>query len=702
MRNRLRRPPQPRAAAPARPAGAARASQAAPIQAEPIFLCDSADGADLLNAAEIVQPLAQLCATPQVQTPFLAAIAGPTGAGKTFALRRLAQAIEQLSASPGASSGGALSRVVLAHVDAASGLEAPVAIASAAYAALDREPGGADYSALLDETGHAGGDPQRAARAASDRHDDLVRKLEAERSQRDDLEARRARLADDLLFETPGSRIDVFVRANRGTIEACLRRFGLGGSDAGGSFRSLVRDMASLGASARSAVVIRSIWGYPSQARLLFWAIVAFALAFGAHLLHGERATAAIGQLNDSLKPVAAWIEAHGDWFDRASDILFVLGALAIALNLWRALTFSNLLLRGARLLNHEARERRRDLEARATRLNQRVAALTTEAEAAAKRAELASQRAGGKASVRAPGPEFLEAGRGPSAAARAFLAALDGRIGQASAAGPTPDRLIFVIDNLDALTPAAAIGWIDAAQSVIGRGCVGLLAFDPTRLAAALGGPRRARRRFGKWLQVTVNLPARHGDDGERVVARLLSTAAQSPASAGFEGRGCARRAALERGDDAIVGARPARRAFAARRQAFPQRLSPGSLFELATAGDGAHAGGGLRRRRLAGGDARSSRRGIGRPDRRQRPGGAGQRGQGRARREQRRDIDRGGARCGGDCAPIRPVALKRARGAPRHTRSVSARRRWARSRHASSSGATTRRAISRNCPDK
>jgi hypothetical protein len=501
----------------------------APIQAEPIFLCDSADGSDLLNATEIVQPLAQLCATSQVQTPFLAAIAGPTGAGKTFALRRLAKAIEQLSASPGASRGGVLSRVVVAYVDAANGLEAPVAIASAAYAALDREPSGTDYSALLDETGHAGSDPLRAARAASDRHDDLVRKLEAERSQRDDLEARRARLADDLLFETPGSRIDAFIRANRGTIEACLRRFGLGGSDAGASFRSLVRDMASLGAGARSAVVIRSLWGYPSQARLLFWAIVAFALAFGATLLHSETATAAIG-LNGSLKPVAEWIEAHGDWFDRASDILFVVGALAIALNLWRALTFSNLLLRGARLLNHEARERRRDLEARATRLNQRVAALTIEAEAAAKRAESASQRAGGKASVHAPGPEFLEAGHGPSAAARAFLAALDGRIGLASAAGPTPDRLIFVIDNLDALPPAAAIGWIDAAQSVIGRGCVGLLAFDPTRLAVALGGPHKARRRLGKWLQLTVNLPARHGDVGERIVARLLSTAAQTP----------------------------------------------------------------------------------------------------------------------------------------------------------------------------
>ena len=641
MPNRLRRPPRPRRRHPRPPAPvqaeppAPAPSQAEPVQAEPIFLCDSADGSDLLNTAEIVQPLAQLCTTPQVQTPFLAAIAGPTGAGKTFALRRLAKAIEQRSASPGASRGGVLSRVVVADVDAASGLEAPVAIASAAYAALDREPpSGADYSALLDETGHAGGDPQRAARAASDRHDDLVRKLEAERSQRDDLEARRARLADALLFETPGSRIDVFVRANRGTIEACLRRFGLGGSDDGAGFRSLVRDMASLGVSARSGVVVRSIWGYHSQVRLLFWAIVAFALAFGATLLHGERAIAAIG-LNGSLKPVAGWIEAHGDWFDRASDILFVVGALAIALNLWRALTFSNLLLRGARLLNHEARERRRDLEARATRLNQRVAALTTEVETAAKSAESASQRAGGKTSVRAPGPEFLEAGHGPSAAARAFLAALDGRIGQASAAGPTPDRLIFVIDNLDALPPAAAIGWIDAAQSVIGRGCVGLLAFDPTRLAGALGGPHKARRRLGKWLQVTVNLPARHGDDGERVVARLLSTAAQTPPPLDSKVAAALVEPLSREETDALVGARPARRAFAARRQAFPQRLSPGSLFELATAGDGAHAGGGLRRRRLAGGDARSSRQRIGRPDRRQRSGGAGQRGQGRARRE-------------------------------------------------------------------
>ena len=500
-------------------------------RADPIFLGNSADGADLLNAGQIVQPLAHLCVTSQVQTPFLAAILGPSGAGKTFALRRLTQMIEQLSALA-TRSGPALQRVVLARVDASAGVEAPVAIASAAYAALDRAQGSADYSGLLDDLRHAGGDPHRAASAASDRHDDLVRKLEAERAQRDEVEAKRARLADALAFDTPGSQLDVFARAHRGTIEAQLRRFGLAGADADSSYRNLARDVSTIGAGGRVGVVTRSIWAYGSQARLLLWGIVAFALSFVLRFLHGQTATDAIERGNDSLKPAGDWVAAHGDWFDRAAQILFILGALAIALNLWRALGFSNLLLRGGRLLTSEVRDRRNDLNSRAARLNQRVAALTAESDAAAKRAEAASQRAGGMASMRTPGPEFLESSHAPSGAAREFLTALGARVGQPSAAGPALDRIIVVVDNLDALPPAAAIGWIDAAQGVMGPGCIGLLAFDPARLSGALGGAREARRRLGKWLQVTVNLPARKDADGEVVVARLLSAGAQ-PAAA-------------------------------------------------------------------------------------------------------------------------------------------------------------------------
>ncbi|HEY1886989.1 MAG TPA: P-loop NTPase fold protein, partial [Roseiarcus sp.] len=509
------------------PVSIAPSPPAALVRAEPIFLGDSAEGADLLNASQIVQPLAHLCVTPQVQTPFLAGILGPSGAGKTFALRRLTQTIEQLSALATAS-GQVLQRVVLARVDASIGVDAPMAIASAAYAALDRTQGSVDYSGLLDEIHHAGSDPHRTARAASDRHDDLVRKLEAERAQRDDVEAKRARLADALAFDTPGSRLDVFARAHRGTIEAQLRRFGLAGTDADSSYRNLARDVSTLGAGSRIGVVIRSIWAYGSQARLLFWGIVAFALAFILRFLHGDTATSVIEHENDSLKPAGDWVAAHGEWFDRGAQVLFILGALAIALNLWRALGFSNLLLRGSRLLTQETRERRQELEARAARLSQRVAALTAEADAAAKRAEAASQRAGGVASIRAPGPEFLESSHAPSGAAREFLAALNAKVRQPSAAGPAPERLIVVVDNLDALSPAEAVSWIDAAQSVIGSGSIGLLAFDPGRLAAALEHPSEARRRLGKWLQVAVNLPARKDADGALVVARLLSAGEQ------------------------------------------------------------------------------------------------------------------------------------------------------------------------------
>jgi len=492
---------------------------AAPKSASPVFLSDSAEGADVLDVAAIVQPLAQLCVSEQVQTPFLAAIAGDPGAGKSFALKRLAQAIETFSGKP-----GTLGRVIVASVDASDGAEAPVALASAAYAALDCEPGGVDYSSLLDESTHAGGDPLRTAKAASDRHDEIIHKLEAERAQRDEVESRAARLSDALLFETPGSRVDVFARARRGAIDARLRRFGLAGSDAGASYRDLVRDMGTMGPSGRAGIALRSIWAYAGQRRLLLWAIGFFILGAAVSFVHGEVALSAARGAAAQVAPAADWTAAHGAWFETASKVLYVLGALALLLNLWRAVTFSSLLLRGAQLLNLDLRDRRRDLDNRLARLNQRVVALSAEAEAAAKRAEAAARRAGAKAASRAPGPDFLDARHFPSATARAFLSALAERLDKGAGAG-APNRLVYVIDNLDSLPASAAIAWIETAQSVVGAASIGVLALDPVRLVEPLGGLREARRRLEKWLQVVVNLPRRADLDGERIVAKLLAT---------------------------------------------------------------------------------------------------------------------------------------------------------------------------------
>ena len=460
----------------------------------------------------LVQPLAQLCVTPQVQTPFLAAIAGPGGAGKTFALNRLVQAIESF-----AGSAGALSKVVVARVDAADGAEAPVALASAAYAALDREPGGVDYSALLDESAHAGGDPLRAAKAASDRHDEIVRKLEAERTQRDEIEARGARLADALLYETPGSRVDVFARARRGTIETRLRRFELAGSDAAVSYRDLVRDMASMGAGGRVGVAVRSIWAYRGQRRLLVWAVVAFLLGLAAQLLHSEmgserdHAAVRLGRRCDQGCMQAAWR-------DRSQDSLCARAPWRWPSTFGAPISFSSLLLRGTQLLNQDVRDRRRDLETRVARLSQRVAALSADADAAAKHAEAAARRAGGKTKTHPVGPDFLETNRGP-ACGGARLSCCPRRTDRPRAAD-APDRLVFAIDNLDALPPAAAIRWIDAARSVDRRrrgrrheprsGATGRSARrsaggppSPRKMAAGRGqsaGPRqRGRRTSGR-----------------------------------------------------------------------------------------------------------------------------------------------------------------------------------------------------------
>ena len=85
-----------------------------------------------------------------------------------------------------------------------------------------------------------------------------------------------------------------------------------------------------------------------------------------------------------------------------------------------------------------------------------------------------------------------------------------------------------------------AAVAWIEAAQSAIGAGSIGVVAFDPARLVDALGGAGEARRRFDKWLQVVVNLPGRaerRRGAPHRAAARDGRTAPR-PARSGDRGR--------------------------------------------------------------------------------------------------------------------------------------------------------------------
>ena len=506
----------------------------APDPSDPVLYADAPDAPDLLGAAAAVQPLAELCLSANAQTPFLVGLVGPRGAGKSFALRRLVGAIEALAAAAGRSGESPFfSRIVIAEVDAAGLSGDPAsALASAAFVALERDGAGGSYAALADEAANAATDPRRASVIAADRHDEIAARLEAERSARDEIEAKITRLPEALLFETPGSRIDAFIRTRRGAIDARLRRFGLADGDSAANYRDLVRDLSSRGAASQAGLVLRSIWAFGGQLRLLTLAVVSFLLASAFNWLRGPNGDKAMHGLGDAVEPVTGFIGKHSDWLEWAVEALIAIGLLALLVNIWRAVSFSTLLFRGQRLLNIDVRDRRRELDASAARLDRRVAALSLEAEAAAKRAESLTKRAGGGAAIaRAPGPVFLKSLDSPAKASREFFAELARLMGAAdSAAMPAPQRLIFAIDNLEALAPADAARVIETASALLGPGCIGLVACDPQVIAPAAASAPTPRDWEHALFQVSFDTGTIVEADAARLAARILSTSTLLP----------------------------------------------------------------------------------------------------------------------------------------------------------------------------
>ncbi len=512
------------------------------------FIADGRQGPDLLDTSNAIRPLVEVIAHSESQMPMMIAVVGPSGAGKSFTLGRIVAGVEALGAAARAVSGPFLNEIVAVSIDAAAlGREPATAIASATYAALTRDAGedGSNYAALADEAAHAGADPHAAASKAMERHDEARRRLETERQSREETDARRARLTEVVLFETPGSRIDAYARASRGRIEGRLRRFDLVSGDPVANFKDLVRDLAGAGGGSRAGVALRALWAYRSQARLLFVAVIFFLLAFGALQLRNPAVAAWLTGLGAAGGSVANWLTAHDGLIDEIAAALAILGALALALNLWRAFLFTGTLLRGVRLLNFDVRERGRDLDAGLARVNRRIEALTAEAETAARQAEAAEKRAKSRgAATPAPGPAplFLEPAAAPQTAARAFLAALDKMIvGRPDTAPPpvsiipappvpTPTRIVLALDNLDALPAAEALALIETVHSLLGRSFVAICAFDPALLRPAFDGATALRARLERLFQIALNVRGTGEIGGERLVARLIAGAGAPP----------------------------------------------------------------------------------------------------------------------------------------------------------------------------
>jgi hypothetical protein len=525
----------------------------------PVFLADGRDGPDLLGLNDAIQPIAELCAHRDTPTPLMIGIVGPSGSGKSFALERLRIAVESLTDESRPGGGSYVARLVTVPIDAAavSG-DIVSAIAAATFTALSRGKPGVNYESLADEAAHAGADPYQAANKAVERHEDSRRRLDAERQARDELEARRARLVENVLFETAGSRIDAYARGRRGQIEARLRRFDLAEGDSTANFKGLVRDLADAGWGSRIGVVLGALWSYRSQRRLLLAAALLFALAFGMAELHAPGAVDWLRGLGSPFNFAADWLSAHGVLVDDAEAALGALGALALLINVWRALFFAAMLFRSARLLGLDIQERRRDLDAASARLNRRIVALSAETEAAARLAEAAERRANSRGEAmltRGPAPPFMEPAPAGPQAARAFLAAVGRLIAakrepdpfasspamlstrpilgplDAVASSPavaSPDRLLLVVDNLDGMGPAQAFNLIEIVHSLISQSFVVALACDPTALAPAVGGVEALRSRLDGLFQVTFNARAAGDSERARLIARL--TGAEAP----------------------------------------------------------------------------------------------------------------------------------------------------------------------------
>ncbi|MGA9488420.1 MAG: hypothetical protein WBV25_15300, partial [Methylocella sp.] len=157
---------------------------------DPVFATDLPGGIDALGLDAPLGLLAELAAHRRTETPLTIGLFGPSGSGKSFALTKLLQAIEELSRAAVTPASPYLGEIVTLHVDATDITGNP---ATALAGALHTRLAGT-YPAVAAEAARAARDPRAAASEALERLDMSRHKLEAEKQALAETGARRARL----------------------------------------------------------------------------------------------------------------------------------------------------------------------------------------------------------------------------------------------------------------------------------------------------------------------------------------------------------------------------------------------------------------------------------------------------------------------------------------------------------------------------
>ena len=529
------------------PPAKSRPVQAVPAKAPPVFLSDAA-GTDRLQRGDAASLLAEVAAHPQAETPVAIGVFGPAGSGKTQFLRQITERLDALS---GATAVAPLSpstiEIATWTVDAAAGHDPIAALTSGVLAALAaRHPG------LAEDAIHAASDPREAARLAEERVDALRRTLDAERQGLDDLAGRRARLAETVLFDAAGSRVDTYARGHRARIEARLRAFGLPTSDAMQTYKQLVRETAEAsGPASRTRMMLRSLWGFEGQGKLLATATILVVLGVAAGFGAANQDTLAgwLASSGDRFAALTDWERSHLAWLQPLSQTAIVLAGMALLALVVRAIRFLGPILRGATLLKGDLDGRRRDLDGLLAHQTRRVDAFAAEVQAAARNAEATERRvqtrrgAGISDHSAALASELFGAGKATEDAATAFFAALSSAMeshrlpseaDHAQGSAGIPERIVVAIDHLDRLPAPAAAAFLHTAHRLLARpNIVTILAMERGQIASALAedDPALASSRLDRVVQLSYDLGAEGQSSASLVDLMVEST--NGPAAA-------------------------------------------------------------------------------------------------------------------------------------------------------------------------
>ncbi|MGB6176020.1 MAG: hypothetical protein WBF43_06720, partial [Methylocella sp.] len=376
-------------AVPARPP-ASRIVEPEEFSPRTIFAADLPDGPDALGLDAPLGLLAGLAAHAQTETPLTIGLFGPSGSGKSFALTKLLLAIEDLRAATPASP--YVGEIVTLRVDAAHIEGHPAtALAGALHASL-----AGTFPALAAEAARAARDPRAAASEALERLDVSRRKFEAEKRALDEASARRARLAESILYQTPGSQVDAYTCANKARIKGLFSKLGIAG-DPLLAYKDMAGTIAGTpGRARRAGFVLRAFFAFKGQTKLIATALLLLFSGAGLGFAIDEQ-TAWLGWLraNESSVAIASWLEAHMDLAASLREIIFLGAAIALGVNVWRASLLLRLVFCGEALLQADLAVARRETDGLFAHQARRVEALAAEVNALSRRAAEAERRAG-------------------------------------------------------------------------------------------------------------------------------------------------------------------------------------------------------------------------------------------------------------------------------------------------------------------